>query len=86
VKQILVSDAGGRCVQCGYDRCVAALHFHHGEPRNKAFDLSRHGVTRSLARARAEAGKCVLLCSNCHAEVEAGAITLGLRTTCHEVA
>ena len=30
------------------------------------------GVTRSLTAARAEATKCVLLCANCHAEVEAG--------------
>ena len=38
----------------------------------KAFAVTRQGVTRSLAAARAEARKCVLLCSNCHAEVEAG--------------
>jgi hypothetical protein len=30
------------------------------------------GATRSLERSRHEAAKCVLLCSNCHAEVEAG--------------
>jgi hypothetical protein len=42
----------------------------------KSFALSRDGVTRSLAAARAEARKCVLLCSNCHAEVEAGAAHL----------
>jgi IS30 family transposase len=30
------------------------------------------GVTRSFAEAQQEARKCVLLCSNCHAEVEAG--------------
>jgi len=36
------------------------------------FSLSEEGVTRSLARARAEAEKCVLLCAKCHAEVEAG--------------
>jgi hypothetical protein len=33
-------------------------------------------VTRALDAARAEARKCVLLCSNCHAEVEAGAVQL----------
>jgi hypothetical protein len=33
-------------------------------------------VTRSLADAREEAKKCVLLCSNCHAEVEAGVRSL----------
>ena len=31
---------------------------------------------RSLARCRQEAAKCVLLCANCHAEVEAGVAEL----------
>jgi DNA-binding CsgD family transcriptional regulator len=72
VKRRLVAEAGGRCLLCGYDSCPAALQFHHVDPRGKAFALSREGVTRSLAHARAEARKCVLLCANCHAEVEAG--------------
>ncbi len=72
VKQILIEEAGGSCRLCGYDRCVAALHFHHVDPTEKRFSLSHRGVARSLERARAEARKCVLLCSNCHAEVEAG--------------
>jgi transposase len=72
VKQQLVEEAGGACQACGYDRCVAALHFHHLEPDDKAFSLSHRGVARSLDKARAEARKCVLLCSNCHVEVEAG--------------
>lgn len=76
VKRLLVDDAGGRCCLCGYDRCIAALEFHHVVPAEKSFSLSHRGVARSLERARAEAAKCVLLCANCHAEVEAGLITL----------
>jgi transposase-like protein len=76
VKRILVAEAGGACVLCGYDRTLGGLHFHHRDPSEKAFALSRQGVTRSLASARAEAAKCVLLCSNCHAEVEAGDLQL----------
>ena len=72
VKQILVEEAGGCCAECGYDRCCAALQFHHVDPSRKSFALSREGVTRSLDRAREEARKCVLLCANCHAEVEGG--------------
>lgn len=72
VKLLLVQEAGGRCALCGYDRCSAALHFHHVDPGSKEFHLSMQGVTRSLAAARAEMAKCVLLCANCHAEVEAG--------------
>jgi hypothetical protein len=72
VKQILVDEAGGACTLCGYSRCVAALQFHHLDPGAKSFSVSMRGVTRSLETARLEAKKCVLLCSNCHAEVEAG--------------
>jgi transposase len=72
VKRVLVEEAGGRCGLCGYDRCVSALQFHHSDPRQKTFGLSSKGVTRGLVAARAEVRKCVLLCANCHAEVEAG--------------
>ncbi len=65
-------EAGGACRMCGYTHCMAALEFHHLVPAEKAFAVSEEGVTRSLARARAEVRKCVLLCANCHAEVEAG--------------
>jgi transposase/5-methylcytosine-specific restriction endonuclease McrA len=72
VKQQLVQEAGGACQLCGYDKCLAALEFHHIEPLEKRFALSHRGVARSIDSARAEASKCVLLCANCHAEVESG--------------
>ena len=72
VKEILVTEAGGRCVVCGYARYAGALQFHHLDPASKRFGLALNGVARSLERARREAAKCVLLCANCHAEVEAG--------------
>ncbi len=78
VKQILVEEAGGGCVVCGYSRHPGALHFHHLDPATKEFALALNGVARSLARARVEAAKCVLLCANCHAEVEAGVSGLPL--------
>jgi transposase-like protein len=72
IKELLVEEAGGACRLCGFDAYVGALQFHHRDPSRKTFALSRQGVTRSLATARAEARKCVLLCANCHAMVEAG--------------
>ena len=72
IKQILIEEAGGRCVACGYDRFPAALHFHHLDPAAKEFGLAARGLSRSLDAAREEARKCVLLCGNCHAEVEGG--------------
>lgn len=76
LKQTLIAEAGGACAICGYSRHPSALHFHHVDPATKEFALSQEGITRSLERARAEARKCVLLCANCHAEVEAGAASL----------
>jgi transposase-like protein len=76
VKGKLVEEAGGRCALCGYSRCQRALHFHHLDPSDKKFHLGDAGATRSLARSRVEALKCVLLCANCHSEVEAGMATL----------
>jgi transposase/DNA-directed RNA polymerase subunit RPC12/RpoP len=79
VKQILVEDAGGACRICGYQTCIGALEFHHVDRTDKRFSLSHRGVARSLDKARAEAKKCVLLCANCHVEVEAGIVTLPVR-------
>lgn len=76
VKEILVREAGGSCAACGYNKWMGALHFHHRDRDEKSFSLGESGVTRALDKARAEARKCVLLCSNCHAEVEAGVRTL----------
>ena len=76
VKQVLVEEAGGECIGCGYSRCISALEFHHLVPSEKSFSLSHRGVARSLDKAKAEASKCLLLCANCHAEVEAGFIVL----------
>jgi transposase len=78
VKEILVHEAGGRCVICGYDRTARALEFHHVDPRDKWLPVSANGVTLSLDSLRAEARKCVLLCSNCHAEVEDGMAAVSL--------
>jgi 5-methylcytosine-specific restriction endonuclease McrA len=72
----LIAEAGGCCRLCGYDRYVGALHFHHLDPLTKEFGISGRGFTRSIRKMREEAAKCVLLCSNCHAEVEAGVATL----------
>lgn len=79
IKTTLVREMGGSCQSCGYSRCLAALEFHHLDPTEKAFAVGQHGISRSLERAREEAQKCVLLCSNCHAEVEAGVTSLGVR-------
>ena len=79
-KETLALEAGGACKLCGYDEHLAALEFHHIDPKTKEFGIAEAGVTRSLEKCREEAKKCILLCSNCHAALEAGAITLPLES------
>lgn len=65
----LIEMLGGKCAKCGYAGNIAALHFHHQglEPKEFKLDL------RVLSNKRwnlilKEVSKCLLLCSNCHAE------------------
>jgi transposase len=74
LKEILVAEAGGHCSMCGYDRYIGALQFHHRDGTAKEFGLADRGLTRSLDAVRAEASKCLLLCANCHSEVEGGIV------------
>jgi hypothetical protein len=82
VRSMLSAEAGGACVLCGFDTHPGALQFHHVDPGQKSFTI-RNGDTRSLERMRQEASKCVLLCANCHAEVEAGAADVPVRSDGH---
>ena len=68
----LVEEAGGRCVLCGYDRVPGRTPVPPPRSGDRSAFASQptRGLTRSFARRCAEAAKCVLLCANCHAEVE----------------
>lgn len=73
----LVSHFGGKCQICKYDKCSAALEFHHIDPNDKNFGLGQKGLSKSFDKLLEEANKCVLLCANCHREVENGITTIG---------
>ncbi len=70
---MLVAEAGGCCAVCGYARAINNLCFHHVDPQQKSFPMT-------MARGKSEGGyreelaKCVLVCANCHGEIEAGMI------------
>ena len=55
-------ECGGKCSRCGYCDDTRILQFHH--LGDKDIEVSR---CRTIARARTEAAKCILLCPNCHA-------------------
>jgi transposase len=76
VKELLVAEAGGACCVCGYSRNARALHFHHLDPSLKRMEINARGAAVAIGRLRVEARKCVLVCANCHAEVEAGLVSL----------
>jgi len=76
LKSRAIDYKGGKCILCGYDRCNAALEFHHLDKTTKAFGLSRKGVIRSWDSVKKELDKCVLICANCNREVEAGVRTI----------
>lgn len=73
IRAILLAEAGGSCVVCGYSRCKQNLHFHHVDPSKKSFEMTM-ARGKSEVAYRAEMLKCVLVCANCHGEIEDGLI------------
>lgn len=59
---------GGCCEVCGYNKCPAALSFHHKDPSEKDFGISS-GKIRGWDKIKIELDKCMLVCNNCHAEI-----------------
>ena len=80
VKEFAVAYRGGKCQICGYNKCIWALDLHHIDPKTKEFGLGEKGYTRSWEAIKRETDKCVLICSNCHREVEAGITQLPKET------
>lgn len=65
----LIKINGGRCLICGYNKCLHALTFHHLNPKKKKIMLSQR-VCGYLGweKIERESKKCILLCMNCHME------------------
>ena len=66
-----VAYKGGKCLRCGYHRCIDALEFHHVNPAQKDFSISEKGYTRSWKKVQTELDKCMIVCANCHREIHA---------------
>ena len=63
----LIEYKGGKCEICGYNKCIAALEFHHLDPNEKDFTIS--GSSKSFEHLKEEVDKCILVCANCHREL-----------------
>lgn len=59
---------GGCCQKCGYNKCNAALEFHHLDPNEKDFGIGTYTVL-SWDKIKEELDKCILVCANCHREI-----------------
>ncbi len=70
IKHQLIIYKGGKCERCGYDKCEAALQFHHKDPAQKEFTISSINLSKELILEDLyeEVDKCELLCANCHSE------------------
>lgn len=70
LKKALVLFKGGKCLVCGYNKNLSALLFHHTNPETKLFEINGRTICAMKKQAiYTEVEKCVLLCSNCHAEL-----------------
>lgn len=68
IKEKAVDYKGGKCIICGYNRCIKALDFHHLDPTEKDFNISRN-CNKAWDKVKLELDKCILVCSNCHREI-----------------
>ena len=76
IKEMAIAYKGGKCQVCGYKRYQGALNLHHRNPATKEFSIGDKGYTRACEKVKKELDKCVLVCANCHREVEAGIVNV----------
>lgn len=78
-KVSFVNKLGGKCEKCGYNKNLAALIFHHLDPRQKTIPLDARNLSnRKESKLLEELEKCSLLCQNCHAEIHYPYLNLDL--------
>lgn len=73
-KRRLIEGFGGKCCCCGYNRCMGSLDFHHLDGDEKESLISTL-ITKHISaweKIVKEVVKCVLVCKNCHGEINAG--------------
>ena len=77
---VISSKEGQSCSHCGCKPHTSALDYHHIDDSQKKFGLSNIRKFKTneitLEAIKLEMLKCVLLCSNCHRTLHAGALTL----------
>ncbi len=69
---------------CGYNKHPGVLDFHHVDPTTKSFAISGGGFSHSWVAIETEIKKCILVCANCHREIEYGLHTKEVVDTLHQ--
>ncbi len=75
LKTLAIEYKGGKCQICGYKKFQGALDLHHMNGI-KEFGIADKGYTRSWEKVKTELNKCILVCANCHREIEGGVTQL----------
>lgn len=79
-KERMIEAMGGECQCCGYNKCKAALEFHHIDMAKKEFNFAvALKNPSSWPKLVVELRKCVLLCANCHREVHHDELVLPIK-------
>lgn len=61
---------GNKCCSCGFNDFISGFQFHHTNPKTKEFSIGAKRNSYGFEELLKESKKCVLLCANCHVEVE----------------
>lgn len=86
-KELIVVSMGGKCVLCGYNKCFSALELHHLNRSEKLFSFSGiRARPREWNIIEQELKKCILVCSNCHKEIEANVVDVTNYKTTYDTA
>jgi formate-dependent nitrite reductase cytochrome c552 subunit len=64
-----------KCSKCGYEKCFAAIDFHHADPKSKDISISQlirlYKPTKEKIekfKEDIETKRLISLCANCHRE------------------
>lgn len=72
IKLMLMDSVGCKCQICGYNKCMNNLSFHHKNPSLKRFNISSEILLHPWQILIKEACKCIIVCHNCHGEINDG--------------
>jgi hypothetical protein len=65
----LILDWGGKCKVCGYNKCVAALNFHHKDSSEKYEWNVKGKAGASIREIKSHPERFELVCVRCHVEI-----------------